>query len=328
MENQGIENMDIERNKELFEYEMTQVLIQLKGEFAAISGKDVNFAGSAAEENIVEFSPISIPEVELDKNNITAPETVKISAVEIPEIKAESINLSAPETEKFAVKDIPQVNIGKSTAELPEIPAIRAAEDTAAAVTVSGNIEKIKINTVSADIKEGLENNLFRKTEDIKISGSEALIPEIPQINIKGTADITVKKPDINIPETIKTDIAVTSEGITAPEKIKLPTVKNMSVKGSISAPAVNISIHIPDTALPDIPGLTVPAEMPQVRSKEEDEKTARRIKELMKMEIPRPEIPDNLFSFVSAGTENIEVPEKPDVEAAKEEILKTLSIS
>lgn len=33
---------DVERNKELFEYEMTEVILQLKGEFAKLSGKDLH----------------------------------------------------------------------------------------------------------------------------------------------------------------------------------------------------------------------------------------------------------------------------------------------
>ena len=32
---------DAERNKELFEYEMTEVVLQLKGEFAKVSRKDL-----------------------------------------------------------------------------------------------------------------------------------------------------------------------------------------------------------------------------------------------------------------------------------------------
>ena len=39
MENK-VENINIETNKELFEYEMTEVILKLKGEFAAFSGKD------------------------------------------------------------------------------------------------------------------------------------------------------------------------------------------------------------------------------------------------------------------------------------------------
>ena len=31
---------DVERNKELFEYEMTEVILQLKGEYANLRGKD------------------------------------------------------------------------------------------------------------------------------------------------------------------------------------------------------------------------------------------------------------------------------------------------
>ncbi len=41
MENKQIALSDVERNKELFEYEMTQEILQQMGEFAKNSGKDI-----------------------------------------------------------------------------------------------------------------------------------------------------------------------------------------------------------------------------------------------------------------------------------------------
>jgi len=46
MDNKQIENINIEKSRELFEYEMTEVILKLKGEFATFSGR-----GSMYEEN-------------------------------------------------------------------------------------------------------------------------------------------------------------------------------------------------------------------------------------------------------------------------------------
>ena len=45
------ENINIDECKELFEYEMTEVIIKLKGEFAAVSGCSKRYSEAAVDES-------------------------------------------------------------------------------------------------------------------------------------------------------------------------------------------------------------------------------------------------------------------------------------
>ena len=70
MENIDKTLTDVERNKELFEYEMTQVILQLKGEFASLNSSDLNIDPSSFEVKKPELN-FESKSVELDARNIT-----------------------------------------------------------------------------------------------------------------------------------------------------------------------------------------------------------------------------------------------------------------
>lgn len=84
MDQKRIEKIDIERCKELFEYEMTEVILMLKGEFAAVSGKDLGLSQHHISE---------------EKRN--APKEA-ISHTHIPTIDAQLMEVSNELAEKLA----------------------------------------------------------------------------------------------------------------------------------------------------------------------------------------------------------------------------------
>ena len=75
MENNNIEKFDIEKAKELFEYEMTGVVLNLKGEFAAISGEKTRYNDAAVSSDKLIVNTVSLPIVEQNSIKTAVPQT-------------------------------------------------------------------------------------------------------------------------------------------------------------------------------------------------------------------------------------------------------------
>ena len=75
MENNTILNSDIEKTKELFEYEMTEVILKLKGEFVAVSEAKTRYNDSSVDSEKLVVKPIALPTVEQEKTSIPIPAT-------------------------------------------------------------------------------------------------------------------------------------------------------------------------------------------------------------------------------------------------------------
>lgn len=77
MEKETIEKMNIEKNKELFAYEMTEVLLMLKGEFAAVSGSELGYSQYHVSEE-KRNAPLDViqreqmPEIQIQPAHIAA----------------------------------------------------------------------------------------------------------------------------------------------------------------------------------------------------------------------------------------------------------------
>lgn len=100
MENRETVVSDIERNKEVFEYEMTEVLLKLRGEFAAIRGEEL------AGENI----GASAGKVDVDYNApelaVSSPDNISTELPKLTEYKA--VTVSSPHIEGIGMPEIPQ----------------------------------------------------------------------------------------------------------------------------------------------------------------------------------------------------------------------------
>lgn len=73
------ENINIDECKELFEYEMTEVIIKLKGEFAAVSGCSKRYSEAAVDESCLKVDIPTLPAVELANIANYCPETSPVS---------------------------------------------------------------------------------------------------------------------------------------------------------------------------------------------------------------------------------------------------------
>ena len=105
---------DIERNKELFEYEMTDVLIKLKGEFAVVNGKELQGDALGMTVEDVRFE-LTKPDITVEKPTVGAPDIPEISEpsqISIGTVVKPSVTI--PDTK--TAMDIPKI---ESRNELP-----------------------------------------------------------------------------------------------------------------------------------------------------------------------------------------------------------------
>lgn len=95
MENK-LENINIEQNKELFEYEMTEVILNLKGEFAVFSGKNTKFAEMAVDDSRLKVDTPKVGQVNVDLSGVYTPTVGNIQCPKIVSAKVEESNLKLP----------------------------------------------------------------------------------------------------------------------------------------------------------------------------------------------------------------------------------------
>ncbi len=122
-DSQNEKAVDIQRNKELFEYEMTEVKLMLSGRFKNLSAKDMNNAGTDVVVKKADFQ-FKKPEM-LNKKNISS-SVPAVSAKKIPqsEFKAQKgeVTITSEKIEsKKAVFSVPTVNIDYSELNCPQI---------------------------------------------------------------------------------------------------------------------------------------------------------------------------------------------------------------
>lgn len=226
---------DVERNKELFEYEMTEVILQLKGEFAKLSGKDLHLEAEQFALKPLNL-PAAMPEVTIDPVQIavdSVPVFETLSAM--PEIA-----MHLPELDYPSVPDISTCHPFEISMEMPEISC-----DTPQKMT-NVKIAPTAIPAVSYDLK-----NLSVKIPDIAMQ--QVAIPfDFPSISIsKEQPVVALEKPTLDIPQT--TIQFPKLEEITIEKvSVEVPSVKKFALPSA--APVVDFQ-----PAAIDLPGETIP---------------------------------------------------------------------
>ena len=95
MENK-VENINIEKNKELFEYEMTEVILKLKGEFAAFSGKDTRFADMVVANAKLRVNTSGVVQVRMEDRHIETPSIGNVQQTETAHVEVKETSLQLP----------------------------------------------------------------------------------------------------------------------------------------------------------------------------------------------------------------------------------------
>lgn len=271
-----IENINIEKNKELFEYEMTEVILKLKGEFASFSGDGTMFEDSKVtdEDLRMEFHPLQV--VKIDKYRGEVPSIKKFPTVKIKDIVINSEGKSEPVIqfdgiEKIQIKDvkkedirisIPKTNYRFDGMNLKDVEIASVEEDVKLATIVPnvntnyaelGDVEiikrKVSIPKIKYDFKK-LQLKL-NKCSEIRRTGFKA----VPRILLPWDASLgKVKRfvmPIHNIP---RIDVGLKKEDFAV--EIKKPNIK-------VDMPSINypslmvdsvrvgkIRINVPSTSI------------------------------------------------------------------------------
>lgn len=188
MEKNNITLSDVERNKELFEYEMTEVILQLKGEFAKVSGKDLKLDEAQFEKPALDI-PSDIP-------------AVKIAPISL---ETSTTGASVP-GETFT---IPDITIQNTTIDCPAVPV--PAMDMPDTVQV----KKPELDCVIVEKMKGYSAS----TVELRLPSVSADIPDVSVADIPTIVPLTSKNQNVNA--AIKIPQAILSAKI---EKIQIDT--------------------------------------------------------------------------------------------------------
>lgn len=237
MENNSITLSDVERNKELFEYEMTEVILQLKGEFAKVSGKDlhldnaqfvtkklniqseipdiyvaqIEFETSQSTNNV--FGNIfALPEVQVLHSKIDCP-TVPVSAsIVLNAVQLEQLKLDCPAVEpvnkiaigevKLAVSDVLEPVQKIFLADLPEVNISSvSANQVDTKISIPGEMQKIQLSSKKIEVSDVTVN--IPEQTNIQVERFNLEIPQVNKIFVPETNDtLSVSVGKIDIPNT------------------------------------------------------------------------------------------------------------------------------
>lgn len=243
MENKQIALSDVERNKELFEYEMTEVILQLKGEFAKVSGRDMK----------LDDAQLAAPSIRIGDN--------------IPSVSIENVSLDLLETETIDSDKLalPEITITKTSVDCPAVPTVEVApigkikvdktqlDCPTANVSVKADMEKVKlelpgVQAFESDIKiPQIDSDTAIEVENL----SHFDIP-LPSAKVDYIAhDVEIQQIAIDIPNAgtnVNSNIPVVSADVS----VDIPTVSAIGAYSGISidvqnTPNMDVSPKIPN---------------------------------------------------------------------------------
>ena len=279
--NNNVALSDAERNKELFEYEMTEVLLQLKGEFAKFSGKDLKLETTrfaAPEINIqdnipdivveqikidtpdigadLSRKPFVLPDVDIRKTDINYREAPAVSAVIFDKVKISSQktdHLNAVRPQCITIEPVgvrmPEINA--------EVPLIGKADD----------ISDVTVQIKTVDIPETKVS--MHDLGEVSVRKISVDIPET-EVSMHDLGEVSVRKISVDIPETEVSmhdlgEVSVRKISVAIPDTVINTGYRSAEISVSRSAEAVSVP-NIPKNA--DIPAVNVSidADIPTVK--------------------------------------------------------------
>ena len=219
MENIDKTLTDVERNKELFEYEMTQVILQLKGEFASLDSSDLNIDPSSFEVKKPELN-FESKSVELDARNITV-ESVGDLRKDGYEISAPSVTIgqiAVPEYKKTEPAETAAIDVKKETftdgiKTLGQVEAVKPTEldnvsfNVNAPKAISALKEYAANDVKMSEIKLGVptpEKMSQYEGVAVETTGVESEYAAVPEVHGFTPGQAKIDSLDMNVPTAIK----------------------------------------------------------------------------------------------------------------------------
>lgn len=237
MEKNNIALSEMERNKELFEYEMTEVILQLKGKFAKISGKDLQLDESQFETPSMEIRS-DIPNVDIQPISIAsigAETTFSGDFFTIPEIVIESSKIDCPAVPVPVVSMPFQVKVKQPVLDCKTVDKVKAYAVTEAKINlpiVSAVVPSISIKKIPEITFSEIEIQSFDATIKLPRTRTNASI-EVIKVDVLDTT-INVSNIEIDVstsPITVETDIPMVYGNYSPVSiEVKLNNVSDVSV--------------------------------------------------------------------------------------------------
>lgn len=285
MENKQIALSDVERNKELFEYEMTEVILQLKGEFAKISGKDMKLddaqlsapsiqigaeipsvsietiALDLQETDTIDSNKLALPGIAITKASVDCPTVPIVKIAPFGEIKVEKTQLDCPAANADATANLekvkivlPNVEVVKSKIKIPKINADAAIEVKSAShfdrvlspVKVDYDPQNVEIQHITVDVPNA-ESNINSALASVNVDIS-VNVPVVPTVAVYNKMQVDVQKTSNR---GFITEIPNQTQYAAIETEIKMPVidVEDTSVKINLSAENVvlqDMKVEVP----------------------------------------------------------------------------------
>lgn len=198
MEN-AVENINIEKNKELFEYEMTEVILKLKGEFAAFSGKDTKFAEILVKDESLHICTPKPAKAQMKEYDVQTPKVGNIPRVEFGFIEMRETALKLPvlpqgldvkkEEKEGAgtIQDVRKINFPM----LPKINPVSLSNSSSMSLVKK---KEIKFEAPGA---YGIKLEINTPT----VTKKEIAVPEFTHIEVVGTRQVNLNRKSLSVPE-------------------------------------------------------------------------------------------------------------------------------
>lgn len=264
------EMTSIERAKELFEYEMTEVLLNFRSEVSTMRGKaapgyinrEVPKAGVAYEAPDIAVAGIDYTEENTD---------IALNTDAVRADFAVSFDGAVPEIPVFTQQTAVTTEAPAFTAEVPDIPVFRAdalfaaPKAQTAAVSVAVPEAQIGASFALPPAEQGEAPVMNTDVPPVDatrfavgaVSTAEVTVEniEVPVVAIAEPAAVSLEQPALSIAEvsapavpaiSVQTDAAFPAIDVPQTESVSLPS-------GAVTAPTVEIDVAVPETALPTL---------------------------------------------------------------------------
>lgn len=268
MENK-VENINIEKNKELFEYEMTEVILKLKGEFAAFSGKDTKFADMVVDDAKLHINTSEVAQVQRENHHIETPAIRSTQLTEAARVEVKETTLQLPV--------IPQISDESGRKEKKVYSPEKADAWQGIVVPVLPSFNKFTIRKespekslkeVETEIASSVEvpqlSSVLESTRDLKKKAHVTPVSiSVPRTQIKNNSWSKDKSFVQNEKRTIqKTVSEIGRESLLMAEHIKrlseVQAVKKAGINVTQIAPNMNVDIDIKTEAyVVEVPQIT-----------------------------------------------------------------------
>ena len=188
-----LENININECKELFEYEMTEVILKLKGEFATVFGCGNRYKDAAVDDADLMVSVGVLPAVELEDIKTNYPD---VSALKMPAFIPSGVAES--DTQLGIVSSCPDTSLDGLTFSLPVVASNAAnVQDSKMA-----SIDDKKLKDASL-VARACASSITKI--GVELPTVESAIPVIPSIGATGQivlSEGSIENKNIDIPRT------------------------------------------------------------------------------------------------------------------------------